>query len=119
MLERKNKVDINDIKLGSSELENLLEASIEKLIEDNKGQILQVDEFEVSTQRNNEENCFEVFVTIFGFAGSPSFEEYIEHDKTQEIGVQRADFGELTFQIDKENSTILNSNDYLIVYKSC
>lgn len=115
---RKKKVNIDDIRLGSSEMENLIEAQLEAVIEDNEGEVLEIEEFEVNTQRNNEANCFEASITIFGFAGSPSFEEFLGHEKTQEFSVEREDFGELTFKIDKDESTILNSNDYLIVYKS-
>ena len=113
-----NKPSIDEIRIGSDELNSMIEAQIEELMLETEGQQFQIDEFEVSSVRNQEDNCFDVEITIYGFAGTPTYEDFLIHEKVQSFSVEREDFGEIEFEIDEERSTILNSNDYLIAYKS-
>lgn len=111
--------NLNEIRVGTDELNSLIEEAIDEAIMETKGEPLNIDEFEVSSSRNNEDNCFDVEITIYGFAGTPSYEEFLQHEKVEEFSIYREDIGEIEFKLDEERSTILNSNDYLICYKSC
>ncbi len=77
-----------------------------------------ITEFEVTCRRKVGNNELEVDVTIYGFAGTPPLEGFCASDKSKTVVIDRFDKGELTLELYRERCTILNSNDYLVVYKS-
>ena len=80
-----------------------------------------IQEFEVTSctrQPGEEKVTLEVFIS--GFAGTPILEEYQSGklDNADEVIIQREDLGSLPFKFAAKDSYILNTNDYVVVYKS-
>lgn len=77
-----------------------------------------IDEFEATVSRSMGDKEVEIEVMITGLAGSPISETF-KNDKLEdarEVCIKKQD-GELFFKLVPEETTILNTNDYIIKYK--
>jgi len=106
----KNKRDIKDIP--SDETENMfMDVYRDQVASENS-----IDEFDCKCNKDGKEIYMEV--TVFGFAGSPTYDEYKKGKvkNASEIVVQD-ERGKLTFKCMYNEIVSLNSNDYMVVYR--
>jgi hypothetical protein len=110
--------DVLDIsKCSDIELQELFDESYDKTF----ASLHNIDQFESTCKRGLATDPVTMEVLVIGLAGSPTFEDYKNGDLEgyDSITISREDKGgSLTFQFDAEESTILNTNDYLVVYKA-
>jgi len=106
------KIDLS--KLGSDELNNLFTEAFNKQVGINTG----INEFECNCIR--QKDGVEVEVSIVGMAGTPTVDDF-KSNKIKEaccIVVSNERDEVLQFYLIPKNSMILNSNDYMIVYRT-
>lgn len=77
-----------------------------------------ISEFETACIRKVGNNSIELEVTIYGYAGSPTMDEFKAGlDGTESITLSRYDKGDLTLTLNKSKTITLSANDYLIAYE--
>ncbi len=108
--------ELNIDSLGADRVETMFEEKFAEQI----GKYGNIDEFEAKCERSIADDSICMNVTIIGLAGSPTLEKYLEGDveNVEEIVVGDEDYGFMTFTLCHEDCTVLNTNDYLVVYKA-
>jgi hypothetical protein len=97
--------------MSNEEIETLFFDAYEKTVafENN------IAEYEVICDRSTDDVA--MLVNIVGFAGSPTVEQYSDGE-VEEVEIERADKGKLTFRFNPEKTTPLGGIDYQVVYES-
>jgi len=77
-------------------------------------------EFELKCIREVGNTALTMEVVIVGMAGSPTIEDLKKNTikDVRSIKMERADLGALTLKLKPKETLFLNSNDYVITYKS-
>ena len=113
----KTKVEKMDVsKLSEEDLQDMFtEAYTEQVASENA-----FDNFECISKRETGSNSVIVEVTIIGMAGTPTLDDYKQGKvkNSKSITINREGKGSLRFNIDPKSIVSLNTNDYLVVYKS-
>lgn len=106
---------MNIDKLSDEEMQDLFTDSFEKV-----GSLNDIGEFECTCKRTVGGTTASMEVMVTGLAGSPTYED--AHDcgiaDIDTIVISREDKGVLSFARDPQEDYVLNTNDYVIVYKS-
>ena len=78
----------------------------------------EIGEFESKCIREPGKDALQVDVTIFGFAGTPTPDDYkaIKYKEMKEVIARREDIVDATFVLKKDGVSILNTNDYVVSY---
>jgi hypothetical protein len=107
---------MNVSKLSNEDLQDMFETAYREQV----GSLNKIDEFECKCTK--EGNAVTAELTISGMAGSPTIEEY-KSGKVKKAGavtISKESKGSLTFKMStaKADTYVLNSTDYVVVYKS-
>lgn len=106
---------MNIDKVSDEEMQDLFTDSFEKA-----GAMVDIGEFECTCKRTVGGTTASMEVMVTGLAGSPTYEDAHAGDMEElaSISISREDKGVLSFARDAEEDYVLNTNDYVIVYKS-
>ena len=112
-----NKTDkMNVSKMSDEDLQDMFEEAYR----DQVGKFNNIDEIECKASKDGEKVVVEL--TVSGMAGSPTMEEYQagKVKKSGSVTISRDGKGSLTFKLsaEKKDVYVLNSTDYVVVYKS-
>ena len=111
---------LNTSKMSDEELQDLFTDSYL----DQVGNPNDISEIECKCQRKNGSDEITMEITVAGLAGTPCFDEYksADLDDTDRVVIERENLQDemetLAFEHDAEEDYVLNTNDYVVVYKS-
>ena len=107
---------MNASTLSDEELQDLFEESFRTQVAD----VSSIGEFECKCTRVVNKSDIRMEVTISGFAGTPTMEEFKtgKVKAANRVSINREDKGVLNFRLVPEETVSLNSNDYVIVYRA-
>lgn len=102
-------------RFSSDDIQNIFEEVFEQKVSSVYG----MSTFDIECMRDYLTSDTIVNVTIYGSAGAPTVFDFKANkiDEAKEIIVERSDLGSLKFVLVPEKTSVVNSNDYLIVYK--
>jgi len=107
--------EMNIDKVSDEEMQDLFTESFEAVGKDNE-----IGEYECTCKRTVGGTTVSMEVMVAGLAGTPTYEDL--HNEVVEslevITISREDKGQLDFKRDPEEDYVLNTNDYVVVYKS-
>lgn len=112
---KSKKMDLST--LSDEELIDLFDESFLSQVGDYVG----ITEFETDPKREAGSKKVALEVTVIGLAGSPAVTKFKEDNvkEAKSVKIERADKGVATFKLVASETVALNTNDYIIVYKSC
>jgi len=103
-------------KLSNGDIEDLFTTAFEQQIASENG----IESFEAICKRTSGNSIVEMEVTITGLAGSPTIEAY-RNKKVKgcaSVEIDGGNKGNMKFNLVPKSITSLNTNDFLVVYKS-
>ena len=107
---------MNISKLSDEQIEDMFTEAFQ----DQVASLNNIGEFECKCNRAVDAGHVVMEVMVAGLAGTPTYEE--AHGDTLEelevMTISREDKGELDFERSPEDDYVLNTNDYIIVYRS-
>lgn len=79
-----------------------------------------IDEFDAKCTKDINKNSVQVDVTVQGFAGCPTAEDFKKGKvkNASSITISREGKGELKFDLYPKETTYINSTEYVLVYKT-
>ncbi len=103
-------------RINLDELTTLFEETFEKKV----CPFINVESFDVELSKDAGTKKIVANIYIFGTAGSPTIDDFKngkvkDADKFQ---VERSDIGTIDFTICLDETILINSNDYMIVYRN-
>jgi len=108
---------MNVDKIRDEDMQDLFSSAFEDI-----GSVNNITEFECKCKRTvgNSGTAIAMEVMIIGLAGSPTYEAIHEGEleDLDTISISRDEESKLDFERDTDNDYILNTNDYIIAYKS-
>jgi hypothetical protein len=102
----------NTKRVSDEEMQDMFERSYQSIASLNN-----IDSFECKCSRVNGKTNMEVIIT--GFAGNPTLEDFKkgELDNVDSVVVKEEGRPELEFTLEPSLGNILNSSDYIVVYR--
>lgn len=113
MTTQKQKLNVS--KLSDDDLQDMFTDAYEKKVASQNG----FDSYECICKRDGSSDI-RMEVTVTGMAGSPTIDDY-KKGKVKNSGsvvIERDGKGSLRFSLLPKETISLNTNDYLVVYKS-
>jgi len=107
---------MNIQKISDDEVQDLFEVAFEEQV----AKWNDINSFEVKCVREIGKDSLTVEVTVMGTAGSPTAEDFkkMKIKNASSVRIERADKGELKFDIQPAKTLYLNSTEYIVMYKS-
>jgi hypothetical protein len=107
---------MNISKLSDDDLQDMFSESFEKNIASQNG----FDSYECICKRDNSNSDVKMEVLMVGMAGSPTIEDYKagKVKNSASVVINREDKGSLNFKFVPSETMIMNTNDYVVVYKA-
>jgi len=106
---------MNVDKISDEDMQDLFTNAFESI-----GSMNNITEFECSCKRTVGNSVITMEVMVIGLAGSPTYESVhnCELEDLDTISISRDEDSKLDFERDSDNDYILNTNDYVMAYKS-
>jgi len=110
------KRKMNAVTLSDEELQDMFEVSFEEQVASYNS----IGEYEAKCVRVPAKATINMEVTIFGLAGTPIPADFKEVNikNIDTVTIEREDKGSLKFTLVPKKTISLNTNDYIVVYKS-
>lgn len=101
-------------KLSDEVVEDLFTEAFEAQV----GSLTDIGEFEAKCVREIGSDEMTIEVTIYGFAGTPTPDDYkaVKCEEFKKVVVGREDICDANFALNAEGVKILNTNDYVVPY---
>ena len=113
--------DIPNVKMDISRMsDNEIQELFEKAYASQIGDRNDIDDPEITCERQAGSQTMHMMVNICGFAGTPTSDQYgrsTEGDVTK-VNIERFDKGRLTFNLNPSKTTPLGGIDYQVIYES-
>ena len=106
--------DRNINRLSDEVVEDLFTEAFESQV----SSLTDIGEFECKCVRESGKEGMKVEVTIFGFAGTPTPDDYkaVKYEEFKKVVVGREDIANATFVLNPNDIMCLNTNDYVVPY---
>jgi len=103
-------------KLSDDDLQDMFSAAYEKRVASQNG----FDSYECICKRDSNNAPIRMEVTVTGMAGSPTVDEYkkMKVKNSDAVVIEREGKGRMKFKLVPSETIALNTNDYMVVYKS-
>ncbi len=100
---------------------DLIEDLFTKYYEEKIALFAGIDTYDISCSKDSDNKAI-VNVQIYGNAGAPTVDDFkndqVKFQGIKNIVIERSDIGSFEFELKRDKTVLINSNDYLIVYES-
>lgn len=107
---------MNTAVMSDEQIQDLFDEAFEKKV----GEVQSISEFESKCVRETGKNDVGIELLVAGLAGTPTYEDFVEGkiEENDSITISMEERGELKFAFNADDSYVLNTNDYILVYAS-
>lgn len=107
---------LNTSKLSDDDIQDMFSEAYEKGVASANG----FDSYECICKRGGNTSDIKMEVTVVGMAGSPTIDDYKKGKvkNSSAVVINRENKNSLKFKLLPSETMVLNTNDYLIIYKA-